>query len=328
MHKHSPDERALQQQINHARYQLGSVPYHIISKTLRGHFYLVPKPLINQMIAGIVGRAQHNWPEIKLYAYGFLSNHFHLMLQGEGVDIAAFVGFIKREISRRVGQHFQLPGTFWHNRYDCTALPTAKSQLKCLIYILSQGVKEDLVERPEQWPGIHCAKQLMSGRASKGTWFDATTYGKDLHAARQKNPNATLNRRDYQLRYSIQLSPIPEWSRTPTTQIRANIRKLIDELVAENRKRRTAEQKKVLGVKKILELGPEIAKLPPNPPWYKKRRRMIVAWANRFAQEVRDYVLGYWAFQFEFRDASKAFRNGKLDVEFPSGAWRPVSCAT
>ena len=63
----------------------------------------------------------------------------------------SFVGFIKKEISRRLGVRYRLPGTFWQSRFAATALPTAESQLSCLKYLLSQGVKEDLVERPEHW---------------------------------------------------------------------------------------------------------------------------------------------------------------------------------
>ena len=55
---------------------------------------------------------------------------------------------------------------------------------------------------------------------------------------------------------------------------------------------------------------------------------MIVAWAASRADEVREYIAKYWAFQFEFRDASRDFRDGKLDAPFPQGAWRPGCCVT
>ncbi len=67
----------------------------------------------------------------------------HMMLQGPAHQVPAFVGFVKREISRRWGGKpwINWPGTMWHG-YLATALPTVESQENCLAYILSQAVKE------------------------------------------------------------------------------------------------------------------------------------------------------------------------------------------
>jgi hypothetical protein len=44
-----------------------------------------------------------------------------------------------------------------------------------LSYLLSQGLKEDLVERVEDWPGIHFGKYLLEGRSlMAGKWADRT----------------------------------------------------------------------------------------------------------------------------------------------------------
>ena len=84
--------------------------------------------------------ARQNWPEVKLYGFAFMSNHIHLMVSGLGNEVSSFVGFIKREISRRLGQRYKLPGTFWHQRFVATALPTEESQVKCLDLIKQECV--------------------------------------------------------------------------------------------------------------------------------------------------------------------------------------------
>ena len=85
------------------------------------------------------------------------------------------------------------------------------------------------MERPEQWPGVHCAKQLQSGTIPKGTWFDGTSYGKDKHAALAKGQKPKLNKRDYQHSYSIELAPIPVWSALSKAEYRTKIRTLVDD---------------------------------------------------------------------------------------------------
>ncbi len=41
-------------------------------------------------------------------------------------------------------------------------------------YILSHGCKENLVARPQDWPGVHCVTALLTGEPIEGTWFDRT----------------------------------------------------------------------------------------------------------------------------------------------------------
>jgi len=162
---------------HHARYLPADVPFHVISRVFQGRHLLRPVKALNRIVAGVIGRAKTTYPNVSLFANAFLSNHVHMMLQGPTRDVVAFIGFVKREISRRWGEHpgINWPGTMWHG-YVATALPTSESQVRCLRYILSQGVKEGLVAKPQLWPGVHSAKQLLAGSKLKGEWFDATAY--------------------------------------------------------------------------------------------------------------------------------------------------------
>jgi REP element-mobilizing transposase RayT len=323
MHEFTASEREFLTKLRHARYQIGDVPYHILSKTLRGYFYLLPRPVVTKMIAGVVGRAQHLWPLVRLYGYGFLTNHFHLMLDGPTGQVSSFVGYIKREISRCLGVKFNLPGSIWHNRFTCTALPTATSQIKCLDYILRNSVKEDLVERPEQWPGLHCAKQLLTGKSPEAIWFEGTEYGKEKRRLERKGERRTPRERDYHTRYTICLTVIPPWQGLTQPQQKQAARTMIEELVIEERRRRVKEGKRVVGVSRLRKMTINHRKLPPTPPWYQERKRQIVAWASPRDAETQEYLLGYWMFQNAFQDASKKYRAGQLDIPFPFGAWRP-----
>jgi hypothetical protein len=38
--------------------------------------------------------------------------------------------------------------------------------------VLAHGVKEGVVARVEEWPGVHCAVPLLTGAPVVGTWFD------------------------------------------------------------------------------------------------------------------------------------------------------------
>ena len=324
MHIYTTSQRKFLDKIRHARYIDGDVPYHIMSKTLRGEFFLHPNPKVNRILAGVVGRAQKRWDKIRLYAYAFMSNHFHLLLQGDAKEVSSFVGFVKREASRRIGQLYNSRGTMWHKRFSSTAVPTAQSQLDCFRYILSQSVKEGLVGRPQSWPGLHCAKQLLTGRSPEGAWFRGTAYGKEKARPNRKKK---LRRADYYVPESIELSPLPAWKNKDAKECYRKTLELIESIIEQAAKERKMTGRKLLGVKRIQKTKPTERKEPEVPPWYEDRRRCLVAWASPRNRKVRAYLDSYWAFQKAFSEASEAFRNGNNDAAFPKGSARPSTWA-
>ena len=103
------------------------------------------------LAAGVLAKAQLNWPTVKLYGYAFMSNHIHLMLQGTSFDFPAFMGFSSAS-SRRLGQKLSDYQEHWHQRYKVMSAPPPMRANLCLKYVLAQGVK-DIPARPTDRPG-------------------------------------------------------------------------------------------------------------------------------------------------------------------------------
>ena len=311
-------------QIRHVRYIDPSVPYHVVTKTLRGQFILAPKKGVRELCAGVLAKAQLNWPSIKLYGYAFMSNHIHLMLQGPPSDFSAFMGFLKRELSRRLGQKYRLPGTLWHQRYAMSALPTHQSQLKCLEYILSQGVKEGLVARPIDWPGLHCAKTLLSNTPDTGQWFRASEYHQAKARNELRNNPKKLSKRPFYKRLTIRLSVLPALEGYQIDE-RTKQLQAIDFNIIKNAERvRKNNSSKVAGIKKVVQISIYSTKLPPKPPWWTKRRRQITAWAKRIAPETKRYVKRYFAMQKTYRYRPSI----KFETRYMQRMWLPAIIVT
>jgi REP element-mobilizing transposase RayT len=310
-------------QITHARYLQSGMVYHIISKTLRGQFLLAPKKGVSLLCGGVVAMARQNWPEVKLYGFAFMSNHIHLMVSGRGNEVSSFVGFIKREISRRLGQRYKLPGTFWHQRFVATALPTEESQVKCLKYILSQGVKEDLVERPEHWPGLHCAKYLTTGLRIKAEWLDATSYHRAKTIQSRQARKKRLNKSDFIQRLDLTVDALPCWEHLSIEARRIDASALVCEIVTEEAERRKREGKTVVGRKAVRSMSIVVCTKPLLPPWWRERRRQLTAWAKRYHECTRAYVSEYWCFQRGYRDACAALMKARGQGGFPKHCWSP-----
>lgn len=308
---------------HHARYIEPGVPIHVIARAFQGRHLFEPTPALNSIIVGVLGRAAEVYSEIRLHAVVFLSNHAHFMLSGSAAQISGYIGFVKREISRRWGrkEHINWPGTMWEES-PMTALPTDESQEECLEYILAHSVKEGIVAQPNQWTGVHCADNLTTGRPLQGVWVNATGYGRAVRLELRKRSGARqhVERHLFERHHNISMSPIPCWTNWLMYERRRRVEDMVARICERGRAARCGRPPQGVlssGVDSLNRRTP----LPPQP-WFQERRHMV-CWANPRAPETRAYLDRYWRFQCEFKEASNRHRRGELNVVFPPGSCRP-----
>ncbi len=304
---------------HHARFIDGSVPFHVVSRVFQGRHLLRPSRELNSIVVGVFGRALELYSQVQLYALAVMSNHIHIMLQGPPHQVPAFVGFIKREISRRWGHRPDVGwhGTMWHE-YNARGLPTAESQEHCLKYILSQGVKEGLVKRPEEWPGVHCAHALVTGAPLKGRWLNATAYSRATDAESRKRRPQPISRDGYATEYDVGFAPIPAWRYLDAETRQRRVQCLVDEIVEEGTATRNGRP--ALGACRVRRIPLERRTEVPRPPWLTRRRR-VICWAAEHEAETRRFIDAYNDFQRSFR--LSAIEDRLREPAFPSGSFAP-----
>ena len=71
------EQGMLFQRARHARYFEPAMPYHVLWQVLGAFFLLRPdrQRELQKLVAGVIAKAQFNWPEVSLYAASFLSTH-------------------------------------------------------------------------------------------------------------------------------------------------------------------------------------------------------------------------------------------------------------
>ena len=118
----------------------------ITSRVQHGRFLLRPSPYSNDLILGVLGRAQARY-DVLLHAFVFMSNHFHLIMTVASVErMSRFVGYVKGNIARELGRLHGWREHFWGRRYHSACIGDSdEAQLARLMYILSNGCKEGLV---------------------------------------------------------------------------------------------------------------------------------------------------------------------------------------
>lgn len=277
----------------------------VTCRTTQGRFLLRPSSAVNQAILACLGRAQR-YSGMVVVAHGFLSNHYHLLLVPVSEQqLARFMQFLNTNIAKQVGRLNGWSGPFWGRRYQ--AIPVSEDdedQIARLIYLLEQGVKEGLVARPQDWPGVNCAVELAQGTNQQtGIWHERSRIWRAAQAG-VKLPKALRQTREV-----LTLSPLPAWASKTAKQYREAIRELIAAI--EER----ARGRKPLGARAVL------AQHPHDRPEHSNRSPAPLCHASD-KQTWLGMRTAYYHFVRAYRRAALEWKAGR-PAEFPLGAFLP-----
>jgi hypothetical protein len=112
------------------------------------------------------------------------------------------------------------------------------------------GIKEGLVERPQNWPGAHSVNALLTGEPLEGLWFDRTQE----YAARRRGED--FDRLAYATVERLTLDPLPCWSGLPDDLYRQRIASLLAQIEETARAERERKGREPLGRAAILSQDP------------------------------------------------------------------------
>jgi REP element-mobilizing transposase RayT len=242
----------------------GGALVEVTCRTIHSRFLLRPSPELNDIVVGVLGRAQRMHP-IRLCQFSFVSNHFHLILDVDDArQLSCFMQYLNSNLAREVGRLVGWGDKIWARRYQAIVISNeAAAQIERLKYVLAHGVKEGLVEKVCEWPGVHCVRSLLAGEPMEGYWFNRSQeYG-----ARQRRES--FDRMHYATLETLTLSPLPCWRDLPAETRRSLIAGLVAEIEAEAAAQRQLTGSQVLGVAAIRgqdpHRRPERSKKSPAP---------------------------------------------------------------
>ena len=249
---------------------------------------------------------------MRIHGVTALSTHHHMLLSPEEPDqLARFMHYVQTNVAKEAGDLHDWEGPFWARRYRHIPVSDEdEAQIRRLRYILEQSVKENLVARPTDWPGIHCARALLEGELMQGIWYDRTAFGE----ARRRGERVALE--DFAEQEVVTLSTLPCWQGLSPEEIRERIAYLLESIERQHAERRQAEGKGVLGAKAVCRRHPHSRpkklKRSPAPRFHaatKEARRAL-------ADAYRDFITA-------FREAAELLRLGRDDPDFPPGSFPP-----
>jgi hypothetical protein len=284
----------------------------VTCRTVQGRRLLRPSLELNEIVLGVLGRAQRLYP-IRICGLAVLSSHVHLLVDVDTAEqLANFMEYACSNMAREVGRLTDWEGPVFAGRYHAIIVsPEEKAQVARLAYCLAQGCKEQLVERVRDWPGGHCVRALLDGEPLKGCWFGRSQE----YAARRRGED--FERYDYATEETVELSPLPCWQHLPDKAYQERVAGLVKEIEDEAAAERERTGKPVLGVEAILTQDPQYRPVhldrSPCPLFLVASEAM---WRTLYE--------GYTWFVAAFRSAAEKLRAGDRAAPFPPGSFPPA----
>ncbi|EPX59319.1 hypothetical protein D187_002809 [Cystobacter fuscus DSM 2262] len=285
--------------------------YFVTSRCFQGRLLLRPSVEVNEVVGGVLARAvQQSVGTVRLYAFTFASNHFHLLVWARGAALAGFMQYLRANLSKKVGRLVDWSGGFWERRYSAEPVLDDTALVGRLRYVLAHGVKEGLVDKSAEWPGLTCLPQLLGPARRMFRWFNWTKRW----SKRGSEDMAGEGRfaQEWAEPVELELAPLPCWEGLKEEQRQSAVRGLVEQVEAEARTRGMP----VLGASAVRaqhpHTRPEQLKRSPRPLGHASTRQAL--------KELREQ---YRAFVAAFREAAVRWSRGDFLACFPPFSFPP-----
>ena len=225
--------------------------------------------------------------------------------------MADFMEFFQGNLAREVARLRNWKDKVWSRRYEAIVISDEPAaQVDRLRYVLSNGVKEGLVARVEDWPGISLVKNVLSGGLVRGAWFNRTAE----HQAKLRRED--FEPRKYATEEAVELSRLPCWRHLSPEKYRELVAGLVQEIEADAAAERKRTGRQPLGAAAILRQHPHTwpnrTKKSPAPRFHA---------ATKAAREALRKAYGL--FLAAFREAAERLKSGDRTARFPNGCFPP-----
>lgn len=279
------------------------------NRTIQGRFLLRPTAELTDVILGVLGRAQRYYG-VRIHAFVFLSNHYHMLVSPiNAKQLARFMCFVDTNIAKEAGKLANWRGKFWADRYSAIIVSNEEqAQVGRFQYVLSNGCKEGLVARPQDWTGASTASALLEGTPTlSGLWYDRTKEYRARQAGRTEL---------FVVPETVTLSPLPSWAHLEENERRRGVRRMAREIEHAAEKMHRENGSSPLGMEKILQRHPH-----SHPQDFEPSPAPLFHAASRRARRLlRD---AYSTFVMNYRHAAERLKAGDLQASFPAGSFPP-----
>jgi REP element-mobilizing transposase RayT len=288
--------------------------YFVTARTMQSRHLLRPGSVTNALVAGVLARSVR-LSGVRLHGFVVMSNHLHLLVSAEGVQLPRLMQHLLGNVSKKVGRVVGWKGSFWERRYAMQPVLDDGAAEGRLRYIVAHGVKEGLVRRSEEWPGLSCLELLRGGGAMETTFFH---WARRWSGGGVVKGGAGMLEARWGEAESLVLAPLPSWVGLTTEARRARVEAMTEDIAQEW----VTRHRRVKGAEAVL------AERPQRRPRATKRT-VAPRWLATDLAASQRYEGLRAAWLATFLVASLAFRSGLGALQaFPLDAFSPPAAHT
>jgi len=276
------------------RRVLPGTAYLVTRRCSERRYFLRPDRLTTAICRFVLALAAWRFG-IRLHAFCFLSNHFHLVLTDPKARLPAFMQYLDSLIGRAVNASRGRWDHFWEDApYSAVVLTSPRDVVEKAAYVLANPVAAGLVRHAREWPGLWSGPHLLAADPED--------------VARPEG----FFRRCGLVPKRIQIGLAAPQGFGSSAEFREALQSALAELEAHHAR----ERRGFLGVARVLA-----QKWWARPQHAEPRRRLSPRVAGRVESLRVEALAGLHEFLAAYRVAWKAWRKGRRAVVFPAGTY-------
>ena len=282
-----------------ARRVLRGSTVAVVRRCSERRYFLRPGSRLNRMIRFLLGSYARKHG-IRLHAFVFMGNHFHLILTDTKRRLPKFMEELDAMLSRVINKHLGRQGRLWESRpYRHWILETREELLQHLVYLAANPVEAWVVRTPDRWPGVISLPSHVN-TALKVTPPPRGLFGRGLEGSALPSESV------------LKVHVPPFFAKEGAERYRRLFQTALDAYLADLHARRgsysgrqSAKTLDPFSAPKGSRSGPSFGLIPALTNATKEKRLELKLWRRAV------------------RDAFHRWRNNKNTV-FPQGTWQVV----
>jgi len=289
--------------MTHPRPVLENRSYMITRRCAGRRFFLRPEEKVDQAFAYCFGVAVERYG-LDVFWLSVMSNHHHDGVHDNDGNYPEFLRYFHSLLARCLNVHLSRWENFWSTEQaSALLLGDAEAIFDKMVYSLTNPVKDHLVDRVFNWPGLNSLRYQLSGKpmvVKRPAWF--------FDKSGEMPDEVTLT-----------FVRPPEFAHLSQEQWADKLRAAVAAAEQKAAAERKATGRKVLGRKAILRQSPYSCPKSCSP---RRRLRPRVASPNKWRRI--EMLQADQAFIRRYKECLDARRGGasELDVVFPLGTYK------
>lgn len=292
----------------------------ITTRSRNSELWFINNPALEDCILGYAAKYAERY-KVLLYALAIEGNHIHNVARFPHANRASFMRDFNSNVARAVPRYAPSysGGRLWARRYSSEFVSAPEDIEEEFFYTVLQPVEDGLESSISRYPGYNCFHDAVHGIERKFKVVRWTEY----HAVKRHNPNVSI--KDFIDTVTLKYERIPGYEHLTQAEYAAMMERKLEERRIKIVQKRAERGLGFVGRERLLQAVPGTrAKKSKTSNDRSHRPRVLSVCPKRRAEEKSWYFDIY----FRYREASRRYRAGELDVEFPEGTYRPYTSVT